>query len=450
MDQPNVIFIVIDTLRKDYAKPLEEELKKFEFISYDNAITPAPWTTPSHASIFTGLYPAFHKAHETKIKKSNAVRLSSKFDMTLMNHLKILGYETYLFSANIFVSPFFGFSGFDKTLLIYRDKINILSLSERQKIQDLSKGNSVKTSVNLIRNQRHKLLAKGILQKIVDNSLFLILYSKITKWPVEMGASHIINKVKNLETISNKPIFLFFNLMEMHEPYPGLLNSRDINLATIKNWTGKVDKKVIQKYKKGYLKCIEYTNKKIFELIKILKKKELFDDSLIIITSDHGQLLGEHGRINHGMFLYDELLRVPLLIKYPKGYQTRHTESQKYVSLTKLKPFIITLVENSPNPNKILYSNTVYAESYGSHLAYSQMNLSETEKKNIKDLDKYRIAIYYNNFKGIFNISDWKFEKIISYDPNKEVTNDIIKQMEKKILKFLKSSTSMMNLKNKI
>lgn len=69
MDTPHVIFVVLDTLRKDYGKIFEDSLSNFGFVSYENAITPAPWTLPAHASIFSGLYPAIHRAYETREKR---------------------------------------------------------------------------------------------------------------------------------------------------------------------------------------------------------------------------------------------------------------------------------------------------------------------------------------------------------------------------------------------
>ncbi|MCD6373309.1 MAG: sulfatase-like hydrolase/transferase, partial [Thermococcus sp.] len=106
MEYPNIVFIVVDTLRKDYAKPLEEALKKLGFIKYENAIAPASWTRPSHASIFTGLYPALNGAHETTLKLK-------KNDDLLSLRLQDLGYTTYLLSANSFIRPESGFVGFD-------------------------------------------------------------------------------------------------------------------------------------------------------------------------------------------------------------------------------------------------------------------------------------------------------------------------------------------------
>ena len=55
MECSNIIFIVVDALRKDYAKPLEDALVNLGFVKYEKAIAPAPWTIPSHASMLTGL-----------------------------------------------------------------------------------------------------------------------------------------------------------------------------------------------------------------------------------------------------------------------------------------------------------------------------------------------------------------------------------------------------------
>lgn len=67
MKKLNIIIVVVDTLRKDYAKTLEDNLKRVGFVSYENVIAPAPWTIPTHASIFTGLYPFYHRTHELSL-----------------------------------------------------------------------------------------------------------------------------------------------------------------------------------------------------------------------------------------------------------------------------------------------------------------------------------------------------------------------------------------------
>ncbi len=79
---PNVILIVVDTLRDDYSYPLKENLKKFGFISYNNAIAPTSWTIPSHASLFTGLYPPYF----TKYMRQNTKKIPI-YDL-MIYHLK--------------------------------------------------------------------------------------------------------------------------------------------------------------------------------------------------------------------------------------------------------------------------------------------------------------------------------------------------------------------------
>ncbi|AFK22065.1 sulfatase-like hydrolase/transferase [Pyrococcus sp. ST04] len=392
-DYPNIIFIVIDTLRKDYAKPLEEELKKLGFISYENVIAPASWTTPSHASIFTGLYPALHGAHETKAQKDLNVKLSSRFPL-LSEILYEGGYNTYMFTANPYINPKFGFRGFTK-------------------IEDVL------------------FIPKGKYKRLI--------WHLAKKWPLDKGASHFISSISKLEISHEEHFFIFANLMEVHEPY--LVFDKMGSEFKINLKTNRINQHLVQKWKKKYPKEVEYVTKKLIELVRILKIKNIFNDSLIIITSDHGQLLGEYGRIGHGTFLYDELLKVPLLVKYPKGYEVEHVWNRsKYISLVKLKPFILKIIENKLSDDSILYSDIVFAESYGVHIDIDNIS-NEIERKNIEQLDKYRIAIYYKNFKGIFNVEEWKFESIISYDSKTEIDGNVVKHMKKEVSKFLKTVT---------
>lgn len=162
MDSPNIIFIVVDTLRKDYAKPLEDELRKLGFISYEKGIAPASWTTPSHASIFTGLYPAFHGAHETKNKKGIQVKLN--MPNLLFSCLRNLEFNTYLLSANPYICPEFGFKGFDYFYSVeYIPSISLLSPHEKGTIEKISRVYESKLPIlaSLVSSREFKLLFKG-------------------------------------------------------------------------------------------------------------------------------------------------------------------------------------------------------------------------------------------------------------------------------------------------
>jgi len=436
-----VIVIIADTLRKDYAKLLENELKRLGFISYDNAITPSPWTTPAHASIFTGLYPTIHGAHETKNRKIYGVRLKKNED-TLPLRLMDLDYETFLLTANPFVTPQFGFTGFNYFHLTM-PVFSILSNRDKKIRAKLTKKYSPKNKIELIKmlihNRQYRLLTK-----IIFNFPFRNISQIINNWPIDKGANNTIRILKKLtlRASSKTPKFIFINLMETHEPYSR--NEENPGTALIENLkTNKLDRRYVHIWRKKYPKEAKYVSKKILEIIKLLKDRKIFDSSLIIVTSDHGQLLGEHGRINHGIFLYEELLRIPLFIKYPEITKINIIqEKAKYISLVKLKDFIINLIQNKLENDSILYSNTVFAESHGIHENLAGKIRTDKEKEKLEKFEKWKIAVYNSDFKGIFNINEWKFEKIFTYNPNKEINEDIIKRLKREIIRYLKNITT--------
>ena len=163
MKYPNVILIVIDTLRKDYAKYLEVELEKLGFLSYEKAIAPASWTVPSHASIFTGFYPINHGVHVTRDKKLRSFRIKPHLYMfMLQNILKNMGYKNYLFTANPLVTPFFGYKNFDYVSEFYCNYNSSLlfkiTSDELMKFKKLRKKSKLKTILNMFTEKELKLL----------------------------------------------------------------------------------------------------------------------------------------------------------------------------------------------------------------------------------------------------------------------------------------------------
>jgi len=444
----NVILIVIDTLRKDYAKHLEVELEKLGFLSYEKAIAPASWTAPSHASIFTGFYPINHDVHVTRDRKLQSFRIKPHIcSLMLQNMLKNNGYTNYIFTANPYVTPFFGYKNFDYSSEFDYNRSLLLKLTynELMRFKKLRKKSKLRTILNMFTKKELKLFSKvaihHLLYKFWDTKMgsrILSFYRHLTNWPIEKGVSKFIDELESIKF--QTPAFIFMNLMEVHEPY--LLYDNFVN-ETISNLKGnKLNVKFIDKWRAKYAAQVEYVTNKILEIMHILINKEIFDKSLVIVTSDHGQLLGEYGRINHGIFLYDELLKVPLLIKYPTNRELQKTDAKGYISLTKIKSFIINVIKNKISDDKILYSDTIFAESYGIHLNIDEESVNPDERKNIEELNKYKIAIYHNDFKGIFNVQKWMFEEANTLKDEK-INNDEIRFLKKEIIKFLNNATKL-------
>ena len=111
--RPNISIIILDSLRLDAFKKLDNESLFKDFKRMEECIAPAPWTLPSHASLFTGMYPSEHGAHEAKdIKSLDIERIKLKKE-TFISELGRLGYHTYAISANPYVHPIYGFNEFD-------------------------------------------------------------------------------------------------------------------------------------------------------------------------------------------------------------------------------------------------------------------------------------------------------------------------------------------------
>ena len=133
--------IVIDCLRYDYADELKNLLARYDFLSYENVIAPAPWTTPSITSMLTGLYPIIHGVHETRDKKLLKIFPRGALKDRLITNLFLKhGFRTYLLTANPLIHPKRGFKGFSKVLTCnYGDIMTLLNKKDRQIIQKIYK-----------------------------------------------------------------------------------------------------------------------------------------------------------------------------------------------------------------------------------------------------------------------------------------------------------------------
>jgi len=124
MRKPNVVILVIDTLREDYAGGLEA-LRELGFVKYENAIAPAPWTLPSHVGLITGLYPSQHGIHESRgVRTNDELANVARVRMMQLNYgiigeLENDGYETRVITANGYITPLFGFNAKDTIMVSF-------------------------------------------------------------------------------------------------------------------------------------------------------------------------------------------------------------------------------------------------------------------------------------------------------------------------------------------
>jgi len=284
---PNIILIVLDTVRKDHLSCYGSKRETTPNIDrlagqgvlFTNAVSTASWTLPSHASMFTGLYPSTHKATFAKAHIEDVTALTKvnfldeKFT-TLAEVLKDHGYSTGGFVAAAWCRAVFGLGqGFD----VYSDDYR-------------SPGGRTAREIN-------------------DDAF---------EW---------------LKNQKKTPFFLFINYFDAHSPFDPpqphktlyqddpdskdgyILENKTISYV-IKNKT-KLPNVLREKILALYDGEIHYVDSEVGRLVAFFKTLKVYDNSIIIITSDHGESFGEHYLMDHGRALYEELIDVPLIIIGP-------------------------------------------------------------------------------------------------------------------------------------
>ncbi len=354
---PNVLFVVLDTVRRDhlslhgYRRPTTPNLERLarDGIRFDRARAAAPWTLPSHASFFTGCWP-----HELDVHWLTPLRTGAPL---LAEYLGSRGYATAGFVANT------GYCSYDTGLARGFTCYEDYSLKRLAFLQ---------TAVLV------KEMLKPIFQlSYADDSGFLDLVPEFLNRCFYADArkdASLINRAF-LDWLArrpeeSRPFFVFLNYMDAHAPYKlpaGVPHrfghrpqSRDEIRILYEGWD-LLDKLTLPKpyltmARDAYDSCLAYLDEQLGVLFKELHQRDLLDDTLIVIASDHGEGLGEHDLFDHGESLYATELDVPLLILGPLESRTARVVPQ-VVSLRDLPATIVDLVgqgARSPFPGHSL------------------------------------------------------------------------------------------------
>jgi len=270
---PNIILISIDALRADHlscygyhrnTSPNIDQLAR-EGVLFKNCFSQATWTLPSHASIFLSQYVWRHKLDDKKKRMGNS-------NVTVAEILKDRNYTTWAFVGGGFVSAKYGFSrGFE----IYEDKIP---------------GRPGRYEISSYIN---KLLSW--LESIKSRKFFLFIHTCDVHGPY------------------NPPSPYFHLYMKSH--YERIKTPKGIQLEKLN--TLELTSEEIKYIMAVYDGCINYVDDRLGELFEKLTHLGIDDNTIIIVTADHGEAFGEHGKLGHHGKPYIEELQVPLIMKGP-------------------------------------------------------------------------------------------------------------------------------------
>ena len=303
----NVLLVVVDTLRADhlgaygYGRPTSPAIDAFaaQSLVVEHAYAQSPWTKPSVASILTSLYSSQHRVQA----ESTGNRLDADI-VTLPELLWVAGYRTAAFSKNPHIQKATGFG------------------------------------------QGFEAFEARTGWKRSDNA-----------WITSRAVAFLSNEA------AGRPFFLYLHYLDPHEPFrppPGIRAEVTSGLHTDRDavrggeFTPLLDHDNLDypavdfsEQDVAYLSAlydgeIMAIDREIATLLEALERAGQSERTLVLITSDHGDALDEHGRFGHGYDLYDEVLRIPFILHVP-GSQARR-ERETVVRQIDIAPTVLDLL----------------------------------------------------------------------------------------------------------
>jgi len=285
--RPNILLIVMDAVRADhlscygYDRPTTPNIDRVaeRGLRFSRAVSSSSWTLPSHASLFTGLLPFEHGTH------TQHNWLLDRFP-TLAELLKLRGYVTAGFSNNPHVDQAQNMTqGFDIFEAVWADTTAVTARKPHNS------------------EQTNKLVRRFLRQQ----------RAKPGKDPFFIFINYM-----DVHTPTDPPEPYRTNFLDPHRPPGPLADSATYNPDLVREVKLTLSENDYATLRDLYDGSLNYLDAKIGELLEELKNLGLYDSTLVIITSDHGELFGEHDYYTHGVLLFWKLLHIPLIIHHPQ------------------------------------------------------------------------------------------------------------------------------------
>lgn len=347
-DKPNVILIVVDTMRADFTSLVPDRFDATPFLAelarrsvvYSHATAPAQWTVPSMYSLMTGLYPGQHGMEMASVTAGRIISqpVLPEDARTLAERMRDQGYDTFGVCTNQHLAPKFGMSqGFGRFV---GDSFEKLPFPEYV-VKELAP--------EMLRAKRYFLW----LHYFDPHYPYGAIRPWIREWNDsglagydELAIDFVKRVYRNRKGIApGSPlpaeaiVPIYRRAMTMHSTSAPILKIfPDYFSRTRPPAEGSPEARYLRFLKAAYASELRASDESIRRVFDVLR---LGRDDLVIVTSDHGEELMEHGRLGHRYMSFpsEELVHVPLLIKYP-GDRGAGTVVDSAVSLVDIVPTI--------------------------------------------------------------------------------------------------------------
>jgi len=328
--RPNILLVILDTVRADrwslygYHRPTTPQMDQFarQATTYTRATATGDMTLTTHASLFTGLYPSWHGAYHID-GHVYARKLDSSLE-TIAEMLANKGYSTQAVLANSsYLLPNFGLhQGFQ-----YYD---------------------VRSPVTIAGRPNGRIYLRHPMRKLLSHMPSTVELDRNYRRGDEITAGALAR----IESSSreDRPFFLVLNYMDAHAPY---IPPSPFDRLGFSPYDG----------------AIAYLDSQLARLFSRLRELNLFDDMLILVTADHGEGFSEHGLMRHSVSTYQELIHIPLVVKYPRQRDGQVVNA--LVSQVDVMPTILEVV-GEPAPSHLQGRSLRHPETAGPRMVFSE------------------------------------------------------------------------------
>lgn len=461
MASPDIVFLVLDTQRADrlscYGYPQETspaiDRLASEATQFQSAIAPAQWTIPSHASMFTGVYPSIHQT----VQSYSVLPATLP---TLAERLQGGGYYTAAFCNNPLVGVIN--NGLRRGFYSFLNYSGLLT----------SQPNQAGVTSNLIDRYRQgfKRVLANTLNKVQDKFARSELMLALSFTPImvplwQTALSFKGNTAKSLSDAvklltqrrglaADQPIFTFINLMGTHMPYhpskkyverfaPNVLRDRASQRylrqfnSDVYGWLAPLASPLNEQEKATldgmYDAEVAAQDEQVGWLLQQLRDSGRWENTIVIVCSDHGEHLGEKQLVGHTNAIYNELARVPLIIRSPNGDFPAKQRSE-IVSTRRLFHTVLTAAGLASESEAALtlaegnQNEAVFAEAVPPQNVINLLQERQPELVSSRGYDRTTRAIWQGNYKllakgesgldcrELYNLSDDPRESINLHD----------------------------------
>ncbi|HNQ24061.1 MAG TPA: sulfatase [Phycisphaerae bacterium] len=410
---PNVLLISVDTLRPDhlgcygYQRPTSPRIDQLaaEGALFENAISSTSWTLPAHAALFTGLADSVHRCQDMDQRLADS-------HTTLAERLQAAGYATVGFFSGPALHPVFGLGqGFDK----YVDCTSFKDLT----LKVLAAGQSLDGGV-----------VQGASNADVTNPR---VFEEVRNW---------------LHDHQRRPFFMFVHLWDVHfdfippPPYDRMFDPDYTGTVTGQNFlldpaiNAKMPPRDIRHLMALYDGEIAWTDAHVGRILDELDALNLRDSTIVMLVADHGEEFFEHGHKGHRHTLFDEVIRIPWIVRYP-GRLTGGLRVPAQVRIIDVMPTVLELL-GMPLATDVMGSSRVpllegtpTKPTDGSDMAVSELFSAGRELRSFRRLEGKLIRNEQNQQTIAFDLRADPAEKQAVVDTRHPLLRQLQTDMER-------------------